>query len=420
MSNEYTHRMDKLIEMQSICSEIEREGKHFSSLLLDKIDGDKKNLLSSLLYSINKETVFEDAIYLQSIGIKQFYEVLKSQLRIIDEKQNFLGDFDIEINKKEQEEALLKIEEIKNKELDLIEQYNSYPKELKNIYKDLFPTKLIKDQEDILDIRKSSKLSRFFNKEKRNAYNAIEGYYQIYDQYKLLTEGSNLHLEYKAYKSLLSEKESYQREMFRRKDHLKALKQEEKIFNKDIEELKQFDDFDKIKKETIKSFVAFAFDIENIDFYIEKIVLSNNDKENYKKMLQLKLQKLFFNEYLKQFTEIDSSLLIEVKKLQQEFKKIAFCKMEKIEFPYFSNIGYFENRLIYYKESKKTFFNFFNDKKIINTESFEEFDSFLKKNFNQKILQEFLALKGEFKIFEEKECQVLDNQIKEIRKKFNR
>ncbi len=414
MSNEYTHRMDKLIEMQDICSDIRREGSHYSSLLIEKIDGEKKSLLSNLLYSINKESIFEDAIYLKSIGIKQFYETLKLQLKIIDEKQSFLTDFDIDKNKEEQFSVEKKLKEIDEKQQLFIKQFKEYPLELISIYKGLFGTKLIRDQEDILDLRNVSKIDKFFNKQKKIAHNSIEKYYEIYDNYNLLTEGTNLYNEYKEYTALESRKESCQREVFRARDHLKALIQEERIFNKDLEELKQLDNFDKIRHETIKAFVLFAHEIDNIDFYIEKIVIASNDKVNYKKMFQLKLQKEFFIKYLNIFNLIDDGLLLEVKKLQQEFKKIAFCKMEKITFPYFSNVGYFENRLLYYKKGKKDFFNLFNNKKIIKTENFEEFENNLSDIFNQKILKDFLALKEDFKIFEESELKVLDSQINHI------
>lgn len=416
MANEYTHRMDKLLEMQDHCISINLEGQHFSSLLMDKIESEKKSLLSNLIKKINKDSVFDDAIYLQSIGVKQFYEVLKKKLQFVDEKQSFLNDFEMEKNEQEQKEAILKIESLKENQNNLIKLVVDYPNELKLIFSDIFSIGLIRDQEDVLDLRNISKFDSFFNKKKRVTSESINLYYQIYDQFQTLTEGSDLYKEYKEYKSLTQKKEAAQREMFRANDNLKALQQEKSIFEKDLEELKKVDDFEKIREETIKDFVIFSHQIDNIDFYIGKIVMATNDKESLKKLIQLQRQKGFFLFYLKIFNEIDSELIIKVKELQQSFKSIAFCKMEKIDFPYFSNIGYFENRLLYYKEGKKEFFNFFNNKNIIKTENIDEFENNLIKNMNKNIMKDFLALKSDFEIFEEKELQVLDKQIKNILK----
>ena len=59
----------------------------------EKYENSLKNLLSKILFNIDKEDVFQLGIYLKSIGIRQFLEVLKEELLKVDEKTSFLERF---------------------------------------------------------------------------------------------------------------------------------------------------------------------------------------------------------------------------------------------------------------------------------------------------------------------------------------
>ena len=120
------------------------------------------------------------------------------------------------------------------------------------------------------------------------------------------------------------------------------------------------------------------------------------------------------------FKKIEEDIDKEIKFLEQELKYIAFTKMDKIESPYISNIGYFENRLLGYKKLKTMFYSFFSNKKIIKTDVFEEFDEKNKEIFKGTMLGEFFAEKSAFKIFNEKEKNKVLKEVDFILKKNNK
>ena len=156
------------------------------------------------------------------------------------------------------------------------------------------------------------------------------------------------------------------------KNDLKSLRQEKDIYREDIKEIKRLDNFEKIKSKSIKSFVDFSLKINNINYYIEKILTKHNDNEKMKTLVISELHDQYFKNYLEYFKKIEEDIDKEIKFLEQELKYIAFTKMDKIESPYISNIGYFENRLLGYKKLKTMFYSFFSNKKIIKTDVFEE------------------------------------------------
>ena len=128
----------------------------------------------------------------------------------------------------------------------------------------------------------------------------------------------------------------------------------------------------------------------------------------------------YFKNYMGYFKKIEEDIDREIKFLEQELKYIAFTKMDKIESPYISNIGYFENRILGYKKLKTMFYSFFSNKKIIKTDVFEEFDKKNKEFFNDTMLGEFFTEKSAFKMFNNKEKNKVLKEVDIILKKNNR
>lgn len=421
MASEYTHRLNKIESFKEIQNEILVETEHYEYLFEERYQASLKNLLSKILFDIDKEDVFQLGIYLKSIGIRQFLEVLKEELSKIDEKQAFLKDFDLEANKNESLKLESEISLLISKKEVLRKDFDSYPTEIRKILEKIFENDLeINDQLIIDDIKENISWKYSLNKKKREVVKAIKKYERIREENILLTDGFDFHLEYESYNYLEKEIDEISSKILKLKNDLKSLKQEKKIYEEDIKEIKRLDNFEKIKSKSIKSFVEFSLKINNINYYIEKILTKNNDTENLKTLVMSELHDQYFKNYLEYFKKIEKDINKEIKFLEQELKYIAFTKMDKIESPYISNIGYFENRLLGYKKLKTMFYSFFSNKKIIKTDVFEEFDEKNKEIFKDTMLGEFFIDKSTFKIFNEKEKNKVLKEVDFILKKNNK
>lgn len=415
MVSKYTERLTKLEEMEVILNEIKKEQEHYTFLLSDKYAYKRKNILSSLIYGIESKDVFELAMNLKKMEITLFFETLKKELSKLDKNQDSIRDFDEEQSKIEIEETQKKRDFFKEEKEELMSKYRSYPIELIEIFNIIFKSKLVEDQSDVLDIKKSN-WQYSFSKNKRTVYKAIKDYYELIDLEEDLriTDGTDLCFEYNSFKEIELNIDNKSKEIQRKEGHLKMLAQESYIFKKDLKELQRLNDFDKIKKKIIADFTEISENISNTNYYIEKITTINNDKETFREMYLLKLEEEFFNIYTEWFKEIEENIYKEIKFLEQELKYIAFCKMDKITYPYFSNIEYFSDRMLNYKKLKTEFFKFFSNKKIIESELFEDFNEKNKNIFKDESLEEFFTLKSDFKIFSESEKNFLSNETNEI------
>ncbi len=421
MVSKYTERLTKLEEMEVILNDIKKEQENYTFLLNDKYAYKRKNILSSLIYGIESKDIFELAINLKKMEITLFFETLKKELSKLDKNQDSIRDFDEEQNKIDIEETRKKRDFFKEEKDKLMFKYSSYPIELIEIFNIIFKSKLVEDQSDVLEIKKSN-WQYSFSKNKRTVYKAIKDYYDLIDlEEKLrITDGTDLCFEYKSFKEIELKIDDKSKEIQRKEDHLKMLGQESYIFKKDLKELQRLNDFDKIKKKIIADFIEISENISNTNYYIEKITTVNNDKKIFKEMYLLKLEEEFFNIYTEWFKEIEEKIYKEIKFLEQELKYIAFCKMDKITYPYFSNIEYFSDRILNYKKLKTAFFKFFSNKKIIESELFEDFNEKNKNIFKDESLEEFFTLKSDFKIFTESEKNFLSNETKEILARYNK
>jgi hypothetical protein len=421
LASEYTHRLNKIESFKEIQNDILVETEHYEYLFEERYQASLKNLLSQILFDIDKEDVFQLGIYLKSIGVRQFLEVLKEELSKIDEKQSFLKDFDLEENKKESLRLESEIEFLISKKEVLRKDFDSYPIKIRKTLEKIFENDLeINDQLIINDIKENISWKYSLNKKKREVVKAIKKYESIREESVLLTDGFDFHLEYESYNCLEKEIDEVSSKILKLKNDLKSLKQEKKIYEEDIKEIKRLDNFEKIKSKSIKSFVEFSLKINNINYYIEKILTKHNDTENLKTLVMSELHDQYFKNYLEYFKKIEKDIDKEIKFLEQELKYIAFTKMDKIESPYISNIGYFENRLLGYKKLKTMFYSFFSNKKIIKTDVFEEFDEKNKEIFKDTMLGEFFAEKSAFKIFKEKEKNKVLKEVDFILKKNNK
>jgi len=421
LASEYTHRLNKIESFKEIQNDILVETEHYEYLFEERYKASLKSLLSKILFDIDKEDVFQLGIYLKSIGVRQFLEVLKEELSKIDEKQAFLKDFDLEENKNESIRLESEIELLISKKEILRKNFDCYPTEIRKTLEKIFENDLeINDQLIIEDIKENISWKYSLNKKKREVIKAIKKYERIMGENALLTDGFDFYLEYESYNYLEKEIDEISSKILKLKNDLKSLRQEKDIYREDIKEIKRLDNFEKIKSKSIKSFVDFSLKINNINYYIEKILTKHNDNEKMKTLVISELHDQYFKNYLEYFKKIEEDIDKEIKFLEQELKYIAFTKMDKIESPYISNIGYFENRLLGYKKLKTMFYSFFSDKKIIKTDVFEEFDEKNKEIFKGTMLGDFFVEKSTFKIFNKKEKNKVLKEVDFILKKHNR
>lgn len=421
MSIIHTHRSEKIKEFNETVLKIEDDSEHYKNLILENIRFKKKQLLKSLIYRISdqKKDVFDLAIHLKTIGINQFFEILKTELKQVDDKQDFLKDFDLDENEVKTKELEDKIQKIKDSIESEMNLYNNYPVEISLLFKKIFKDNTIIDQEMVLEY-KGKKPFLFSKKRKKELFEAINQYYDIYNEMKTLTDGYDLFNEYKNYSNLLSIIEKKEVDIYRLKDQWKSLKQEKQIFEKDIEEMRLWNSLEKVRKIVIEKFVNFSSNVDNLDFYIEKITEHYQDKESLKELYIEQLKEEFFNELIKPFNNIEDKLYDDVKYIEHIFKQMEFCKYEKITDPYFSNVGYFENRLLNYQVAKKEFYDLFMKEISVDTNIFQEYFKKFEKKSKNFLLVKILAENESFLIFEESQVEKLNNEKNFIVNKYKK
>lgn len=411
MASMHSHRELKLKEFEDTIFKIEEEHFHFKDVILDKIKLEKKNLLSNLIYKIDdsKKDVFELAIFLQSIGLNQFFETLKLELKTVDEKQGFINDFNIDENEKEQSELEQKIKDIQELIKNKQKVHDNYPYDIVNLFKIIFAENDITDQESILKLKEKNAKYYIFNKKRKSQIIAIQEYYNSYSEKNLITDGFNLFEEYTLFSDISDYIDEKNVDIFRLKDNLKSIKAEKEFFLRDLEEMRLLNSFEKVKSRTISKFISLASSINNLDYYINKIVEHYQDKENFKKLYLLQLKEKYFNELIVYFENAENLIYEEIKYVEHVFKHMEFCRYKKIDLPYFSNIGYFENRLFMYKKSKLEFFNLFISDLQIDTDDFSIFFEKFKNNLKNILLKEILEKNTYFKLF-------IDDEVKKLEK----
>lgn len=422
MKHIYNHRIEKIQFMNDFVLKIQESTEHHENLINESIHFEKKALLKHLIYKIDEESkdVFNLAVKLKTMGVNQFFEVLKTELNKVDDVQGFLDSFDFDDNRIEAESLKKRIEDMKLSMSNEMKSYENYPLELSLLFNIIFKDDLINDQDKVMQYKEMKPLFLIASRKKKAVQDAIKKYYDIYLNHNTLTNGFDLFNEYSKYDVLIKKIDSKNNDIYKLKRQLKSVEAEKHLFEKELQDMKLFNNFDKVKKRVIDKFISFSSNVENLDYYIEKIAIYKEDKTSLKTLYVLQLKQNYLQEMMRYITPIDKGLYEDVKKVEHVFRYMIFCKHELIDFPYFSNVGYFEARMRSYEESKYAFFKMFFTNKFIISDDFQLFSENFKKNVTNKMLKDILRLNSDFCIFEEREINKLKKEKDFILDKFNK
>lgn len=351
------------------------EKTHYKNLFIDKNYKDKKDLLGRYIHLMNGGDIFDLAISIRKIGIVKFYDIMKEELERADVKNQYLSSCDVEEQNKHITEENIKLDNLRLSFKSDHDIQSNYPAEIIILFKNIFENNLIKSQEDVIDYKLDKKVKYFFNRKSYLLNKNILKYYELYTDHKLFTNGDNLFDEYTAFIDFEKIVETKSLDIQRVKSNIQVAEDEIKIYEKDMEAMKNEFNLDAIKRTTIRSFIEYTIKENMMDYYLDIFENKLEDRELLKFKIVSDLRLDFYLKYNSRFEESNKYLTTKLNDMKNEFKKVVFASFEETDLPLFSNIGYFQGELMNRINKEKDIIKLLSKKDFINSYDFSELEN---------------------------------------------
>lgn len=409
------HREEKLEYIDSILAEISRLNEGYKFIFNDKINIEKRNFLIYLI-GLEKDDIFQLGFTLRKKGINKFYDLFKEKLDLLENKKKSIEHINLDNNFKEIEILKKEIEKFSETIKESEEKFIKYPFEITTLLNKIFNNEDVNNQEDVLYFKKTT--FKFYELKNKKIQKDILSYYNIYQDYTLFTDGSNLENEYSFYKNINDFILSTNKSITFNERNIDMLIEENKIFNSIKKEIDNITT--DIKERILEDFISFATKEDMVDFYIDKIIDNSDidyiqliDQDYLRNYFRYRYQKEFSNYYINQITKVTSGIETDLLNIKKIIKQIYFIKylpesIENIEI--ISNIGYFENKIVNFYNVLLNFFSSLKNINLINSEHLHEFHENLKKYNKDFLLLDFLNNIDNFSLFDKNEIEKMNRQ----------
>lgn len=340
-------------------------------------ENEKTFLINQYIKKIEKEganeeneDVFDLAYKLRNIGVVKFFDILKNILNESEFLSKYFQNFDIEKSNDYIYRNKILLDEKRLEFEKLHDIKKEYPLEIINIFKKIFKNDYIKSQEDVINIKNDNLI---FNIQKKKLKNTILKYYNIYHNYILFTDGTNLYDEYIKYESFNDDLKKLSDKVVDIKKNIEAEEYEIKVYMDELNKNQNDLNFENLKVRAIRNFIEYIRKENMFDYYVDIFENHFEDQELFKLNTINKLRFSYYEKINQIFLDSNNNWSDFIKHLVKEYKNLIFASFESERIPFFSNIDYFLDCLNEKIIKEEIIIEYLSDLKNINSYDFNEF-----------------------------------------------